>query len=234
MIKGSWHVLMLARQARSVWLAILGSSWFFAVGAVVLSEFAPLVNTVLAARQEVATLFLIIFSVSIAGGSIFVGKLQKGIVSARYVPASALVMAGFLIDLWIATSGFNVTHQGASITLFLASQGSWHIMFALVGVAFAGGMFIVPLYAVMQTHSAPEVRSRAIAANNIVSAALTVLLVGLVGVVAQLGVGVPGIIGALGFATLIVALIACYLLPGAIIKGLLRHIMALRAPTSCS
>jgi acyl-[acyl-carrier-protein]-phospholipid O-acyltransferase/long-chain-fatty-acid--[acyl-carrier-protein] ligase len=227
LIKGSWHVLKVARQSRGVWLAILGISWFFAVGAVILAEFAPLVSTVLAARQEVATLFLLVFSVSIAAGSLFVGKLQNGEVSARYVPASALALAVFLMDLWIATRGFNVAHRGASIGLFLASPGSWHILFALFGVSFAGGMFIVPLYAIMQTRSAPEVRSQTIAANNIVNAALTVLLVGIVGGLIELGVDVPGIIGTLGFSTLIVALIACYLLPETVIKTLIRRTLIL-------
>jgi acyl-[acyl-carrier-protein]-phospholipid O-acyltransferase/long-chain-fatty-acid--[acyl-carrier-protein] ligase len=227
LIKGSWHVLTLARQGRGVWLAILGISWFFAVGAVILSEFAPLVSTVLSARQEVATLFLLVFSVSIAAGSIFVGKLQNGEISARYVPVSALALAAFLIDLWIATRDFNVAHQGASVGLFLASPGSWHILFALFGISFAGGMFVVPLYAIMQTHSAAEVRSQTIAANNIVNAALTILLVGIVNGLIALGVDVPGIIGSLGFATLIVALVACYLLPETVIKGLIRRTLIL-------
>ena len=220
--KGTWHVLKLARQGRGVWLSILGISWFFAAGAVILSEFPPLVSSVLAARQDVATLFLLIFSVSIAAGSIVVGKLQKGEVSGRYAPASALAMAAFMIDLWLATRDYTPSHQGASIWQFFDSPGAYHIVIALVGVAFAGGMFIVPLYAILQTRSAPEVRSQTIAANNIVNAILTVVLVGIVAALIHFGVDVPGIIGTMGIATLIVALISCYLLPETVIKSLLR------------
>ncbi len=57
----TWHILKAARHGRGVWLSILGISWFFAVGAVLLAEFAPLVANVLHARQDVATLFLLIF-----------------------------------------------------------------------------------------------------------------------------------------------------------------------------
>jgi acyl-[acyl-carrier-protein]-phospholipid O-acyltransferase/long-chain-fatty-acid--[acyl-carrier-protein] ligase len=73
---------------------------------VLVSEFAPLVSGTLAARQDVATLFLIVFSLAIAAGSVCVNLLLKGEVSARWVPLSALGLAAGLIDLWIAASGF--------------------------------------------------------------------------------------------------------------------------------
>lgn len=227
LVKGTAAILRAAKGQRGVWLAILGISWFFAVGAVIMSEFAPLVSGVLAARQEVATLFLLIFSVSIALGSLLVNRLLKGEVSARFVPASALAMAGFLIWLWLATSGYDVAHQGADVPTFLASDGSWQIMAALAGIAFAGGMFIVPLYAILQTRSAPEARSQVIAANNVVNAALTVLVVLATAGLLALDFDVPGIIGALGFSTLVVALIACWLLPETVIKALVRGLLTL-------
>jgi acyl-[acyl-carrier-protein]-phospholipid O-acyltransferase/long-chain-fatty-acid--[acyl-carrier-protein] ligase len=175
--KGSWHVLKVAQQGRDVWLAIIGISWFFAVAAVVVTEFAPLVQTVLDAQQDVATLLLLVFSVSIALGSVAVGKILKGEVSARTVPWAALGMAAFLIDLWIATRNYDVVVESAHIKDFVASPGAWHIMLALAGLAFSGGLFIVPLYAILQTHSAPETRSQTIAANNIMNAVCSVVLI---------------------------------------------------------
>jgi acyl-[acyl-carrier-protein]-phospholipid O-acyltransferase / long-chain-fatty-acid--[acyl-carrier-protein] ligase len=220
--RGTSQILRAAKGERDVWLAIMGISWFFAVGAVIMSEFAPLVSGVLAARQEVATLFLLVFSVSIALGSLLVNRLLKGEVSARYVPASALALAGFLIYLWLATSGFDVQHQGANTTTFLASDGAWHIIAALAGIAFSGGMFIVPLYAILQTKSAPEARSQVIAANNVINAGLTVALVVITALLLGTGMSVPGLIGVLGFSTLLVALTACWLLPETVIKSLFR------------
>jgi acyl-[acyl-carrier-protein]-phospholipid O-acyltransferase / long-chain-fatty-acid--[acyl-carrier-protein] ligase len=220
--RGTSQILRAAKGERDVWLAIMGISWFFAVGAVIMSEFAPLVSGVLAARQEVATLFLLVFSVSIALGSLLVNRLLKGEVSARYVPASALALSGFLLYLWLATSGFDVQSQGAGTNIFLASDGAWHIIAALAGIAFSGGMFIVPLYAILQTKSAPEARSQVIAANNVINAGLTVALVAITAVLLGTGMSIPGLIGVLGFSTLIVALIACWLLPETVIKSLFR------------
>ncbi len=223
--RGTMHILKTARHGRGVWLSILGISWFFAAGAVLVSEFAPLVSGTLAARQEVATMFLVIFSVTIALGSLAVNKLLGGEVSARYVPISALGLALGLIDLWLSTSGFSVRTAGASFREFLATPGTLRILADLTVIAFSGGMFIVPLYAILQMYSLPEERSRIIAANNIVNAAVTVLVVLAITGLLSAGVDVPGLIGALGFASLIVALVSIWLLPETLFKSVIRGVL---------
>ena len=220
--KGTREILATAHHGRGVWLSILGISWFFAAGAVLVSEFAPLVSGALAAKQEVATLFLIVFSVTIALGSIAVNKLLKGEVSARYVPISALVLAGGLIDLWLSTSGFSVRTAGATIPQFVATPGAIRILIDLGVIAFAGGMFIVPLYAILQIASPPDERSQIIAANNIVNAGVTVLAVLAIGGLLASGIDVPGLIGVLGFATLAVAILSIWLLPDTLFKAVVR------------
>ena len=220
-------VLKAARHGRGVWLAILGISWFFAAGAVLVSEFAPLVSGTLTAQQEVATLFLVVFSVTLAIGSLIVNKLLKGEVSARYVPISALVLAGGLIDLSFSTSNFSVQTAGASIPQFMATPGALRILIDLAVTAFAGGMFIVPLYAILQVRSPAEERSRIIAANNIVNAGVTVLAVLAITGLLAAGIGVPGLIGALGGATLLVALASVWLLPETLFKSVVRATLKL-------
>ncbi len=226
-LRSTWQILKGAQNGRGVWLSILGISWFFAVGAVLLSEFAPLVNGVLHARQEVATLFLLIFSISVALGSLLVNRMLGGQVSARFVPVSALALAGFMIDLWLSTSAYVPGAEVVGIAQFVASPGSWHIMADLAGIAFAGGIFIVPLYAILQTHSPRDERSRTIAANNIVNALVTVCVVAVATFLLARGESVPGVIGVLGFATLTIAVISCWLLPETVIKAIVRGILRL-------
>jgi len=220
--RSTWDVVGAARRDRRLWLAILGISWFFSVGAVLLSEFAPLVSDVLGGRQSVATLFLLVFSVSVALGSVLVNTLLGGKVSARYVPAAALVLAGFLIDLWWSTHDHVRSPGTIGVGTFVAVPGNWRILIDLAGIAIAGGIFVVPLYAILQTGSPPAERSRIIAANNIVNAIVTVALVGIVSLAFGLGIGVPGVIGALGVLTLPVALVACGLTPETRFGRLLR------------
>src|SRR3546814_8508645 len=131
-----------------------------------------------------------------------VNRLLGGQVSARFVPVSALALAGFMIDLWLSTGSYAPMHSGAGIAEFVGSPGSWRIMVDLFGIAFSGGMFIVPLYAILQTHSPRQERSRTIAANNIVNAAVTVAVVAVVTAMLARGERVPGVIRALGCATL--------------------------------
>jgi acyl-[acyl-carrier-protein]-phospholipid O-acyltransferase/long-chain-fatty-acid--[acyl-carrier-protein] ligase len=225
--KGTADILRAAKHGRGVWLSILGISWFFAAGAVLVSEFAPLVSGTLAARQEVATLFLIVFSLTIALGSVAVNKLLRGEVSARYVPVSALFMALGMIDLWLSTRGFAVRTAGASVQQFVATPGAIRVLVDLAIIAFAGGMFIVPLYAILQLHSPPEERSRIIAANNIVNAGVTVLIVLAITGLLATGTDVPGLIGVLGFATLVVAFISIWLLPETLFKAVIRFVLKL-------
>jgi acyl-[acyl-carrier-protein]-phospholipid O-acyltransferase/long-chain-fatty-acid--[acyl-carrier-protein] ligase len=221
----TWEVLRTGHEGRGVWLSILGISWFFAIGAVLVGNFMSMVKNDLGGREEVVTLFLIIFSVAIALGSLLVNRLLRGEVSARYVPMSALVMAGFMILLWIAVKNFTIVTPEATILQFAATPGSTFIMIALAGMAAAGGMFMVPLYAILQTQSPPEERSRVIAANNIVNAAVMVGLVVVASVLLKIGVSVPAIIGVMGFATLAVALTSCLLLPETVIKQSIRAIL---------
>jgi acyl-[acyl-carrier-protein]-phospholipid O-acyltransferase/long-chain-fatty-acid--[acyl-carrier-protein] ligase len=224
---GTWRILHAARGRRGVWLAILGISWFFSVGAIILSEFAPLVKTTLGAGPALGTLFLLIFSLSVAAGSLIVNRLLGGEVSARYVPASALSLGVCLAALWLATRSFHIGSGGPSVAAFMASPGSWPILLSLAGTALSGGMFIVPLYAILQTHSDPAMRSQIIAANNIVNAAMTVLMVAIVTAFLARGASIPAIIGLLGFATLGVALISCWLLPEALLKAVVKRLLIL-------
>lgn len=226
-VSATRDVVREAMATKGVWLAILGISWFFAAGAVVVAQFVPLVAGPLAGTAAVATLFLVVFSIFVAIGSIVVSRLLKGEVSARYVPWSALGLAVSLIGLWLFSSSFNPSSLNASVGQFLSNPGSWPVLICLAGVALSGGMFVVPLYAILQTGTDAAIRSRTIAANNIVNAAVSVLVLGVVGALVALGTPVTGVIGTIGFATLAVAAISCWLLPEVLFKAAIRTLFKL-------
>lgn len=221
--RSTWSVLRAAHSGRDVWLCILGISWFFSVGAILLSNFGTIVSDRLNAAQAVSTLFLIIFSVGLALGSLVVNRMLKGRVSAKYVPISALVMSGAMIGLWLSIHAFKPSIPNADMTQFATSPGAWPILVELALLAVSGGMFIVPLYAILQTNSPEAERSRVIAANNIVNALVAVVVTVVVAVLLAKGVSLAGVIAVMGFSTLLVALISCYLLPETIIKQLIKR-----------
>jgi acyl-[acyl-carrier-protein]-phospholipid O-acyltransferase/long-chain-fatty-acid--[acyl-carrier-protein] ligase len=209
----TWRVLRTGHDSHEGWLAILGISWFFAVGAVISSELLPLVSATLGGNEHVVTLCLVIFSVAIAAGSMLVNRLLGGKASARFVPVSALAMGLFMIDLWLATRGFATAMPRTGIAAFLAMPGSWRILIDLAGVSMAGGMFVVPLYAILLEQSPPAARSRVIAANNIVNALVMVPVVLIATLLIGWGVTVPEVIGITGAATLPVALLSLRVRP---------------------
>lgn len=206
LVRGTMHIPRL-------YLAILSISFFWTIGAVLFIQFPPLVKNILHADKSVASLFLAIFSIGIAIGSVAVNRLLKGQVSARYSPASVIVMGVFVVAFyWVCRT------WGAAPETILLDAASWAstivgarplpydiggflehkevipLLACLLGIAISGGMFVVPLYAFLTTTVPKDQTARTVAANNIVNSGAMVggslLALGLsifgVGVVDQL------------------------------------------------
>lgn len=176
--KLDWHIvrasIRLVRDTMhnaEVYYAILAISFFWAIGTVLFVQFFPLAKNVIVASKEVASLFLVIFSVGVAIGSVLVNRLLKGEVSARYAPASVIVMGLFVVAFYAVCKLWQ-SHEPVdllSVREFIAWPMAEVLLLCLLGIAVAGGMFVVPLYAFLTTRVAPDRTSRTIAANNIVN-----------------------------------------------------------------
>ncbi|HEX6603523.1 MAG TPA: MFS transporter [Sphingomicrobium sp.] len=175
-IRASVKLVSATLHVRRLFLAVLAISFFWAMGAVLAAQFPPLVKNSLGSDQTVATVFLAVFSIGVAIGSVFVNWLLKGQVSAKFSPASAIGMGIFVLDLfrrvrtWPANGG-----ELHTIREFLALPNSWMVFVDLFGVAVAGGMFVVPLYAFLTITVPKSETARTIAANNIVNSGFMVL-----------------------------------------------------------
>ncbi|MEO7410294.1 MAG: MFS transporter [Sphingomicrobium sp.] len=196
--KIDWHIVRASVKLVSgtlhiprLFLAICAISFFWAMGAVLAAQFPPLVKNSLAADQNVATLFLSVFSVGVAIGSVAINRLLGGHVSAKYAPASALMMGLFVLDLYRRIRTWpGPAPELRGLTAFLDVPNSWLIVLDLLGVAIAGGMFVVPLYAFLTTTVARVETARTIAANNIVNAGAMVVATLLLTGAVMLGVTV--------------------------------------------
>jgi Major Facilitator Superfamily len=205
----SWRQVSDTMHVQRLFRAIMAISFFWAVGAVFAAQFPPLVKNILNADKTVATLFTSLFSIGIAIGSIVVNQLLKGQVSAKYSPISVIVMGLFVIDLWWSTQTW-VTVAGPPMDwrAFIAIGQADRIMFDLLGIAIAGGMFVVPLYAFLTTTVAPTETARTIAVLNIVTSAAMVLAALLLIVLAQLSIGVANSLLIVAAGSLVAAWIA--------------------------
>jgi len=164
------------RQFPRLFLAIVGISWFWLVGAIFLSEMPPFVKTILHGHEYIVTLFFTLFSIGIAIGSLICNWLAKGRVDIKLVLISALLMSVFIIDLCWGGWRFTPPTQGIIyLKAFLSSWPGLHLSLDILGIAIAGGIYIVPLYTRLQTDSDPAFRAQVIASNNIVNAIFMVL-----------------------------------------------------------
>lgn len=154
-----------------VFLAIMAISFFWTIGAVLFIQFPPLAKNVLTASPEVASLFLVIFSVGVAIGSVSVNALLKGTVSARYSPVSVIVMALFVVAFYLVCRAWTPAPGDMLMDVgqFMAQPLAIPLLVCLLGIAIAGGMFVVPLYAFLTTFVPKTQTARTIAANNIVN-----------------------------------------------------------------
>jgi hypothetical protein len=194
-----------AARQRVPFRAMLAISWFWLAGAIYLSQFPSYVRFVLGSEEAVVTLFLTVFSVGVGVGSLLCNRLLRGRVSARTVPWGALGIALFSIDLWAASPATAAVGDPGTLGAFLGSAGHWRNLADLFGIAVSGGVFIVPLYALLQTESDAERRARTIAGNNVINAAAMVLSALMTVALVAAGVSVPGLFLLTGLATLPVA-----------------------------
>jgi MFS family permease len=157
---------------KRVFLAIVAISFFWTIGTVLFIQFPPLAKNVLTASKEVASLFLVIFSIGVAIGSVSINALLKGKVSARYSPMSVIAMGGFVVIFYFVCQFWQPLEGGALLDAegFVQQRMAIPLMLALLGIAVAGGMFVVPLYAFLTTFVETSQAARTIAANNIVNA----------------------------------------------------------------
>jgi predicted MFS family arabinose efflux permease len=170
-IRASVRLVNATMHIPRLFLAICAISFFWTIGAVLIIEFPPLVKNVLTSDQQVASLFLGVFSVGVAIGSVAINRLLKGEVSARYAPGSVIAMGGFILLLYAVARSWIGDHPGQlyDITEFVRHPSALVLLVALLGVAVTGGMFVVPLYAFLTTTVGKDQTARTVAANNIVN-----------------------------------------------------------------
>jgi MFS family permease len=188
-LTASYRLVASTMHIRKLFLAILSISFFWMIGAVLFVQFPPLVKNVLTADKAVASLFLAVFSVGVAIGSVIINRLLKGEVSARYSPPAVIVMGGFVLAFYlIARSWVPDGRDLYDVMEFIAHPGAPALLGALLGVAIAGGVFVVPLYAFLTTTVSQGETARTVAANNIVNSGAMVI-----GSVCALGLSFIGV-----------------------------------------
>lgn len=200
------------RDIPVLWRSVLGVSWFWCLGAVLLSFLPTYVKDTLHEDAAGVTHFLLFFAIGVGAGSFLGIFLNGGRIRATYVPLAGLAMSGFLF-LWVIADRFAGSHLGLVLTVVTA------------GIGIAGGIYSVPLYALMQHRSPESQRGRVISANNIMNAIF--MVAGALGAVAISAITPKpaALLGVLGVANLAVSIYMVWLLPESVLQTLVRLVL---------
>ncbi|MFT4247815.1 MAG: MFS transporter [Pseudomonas sp.] len=202
----SLAIMRLTRRTPAVRNAILGVSWFWFIGTVLTAQLPSYAEINLGGRQELYVFALALFSIGTGTGSLLCEKLSGRTVEIGLVPLGAFGVSAFLLDLYFARPGHALL-AGLDIARFVHQAGSWRIMLDLVGIGVFTGLFVVPLFALIQSRTPKAELSRVIAGLNIQNS-LFIVVAALLGIAVQrfLGWSIPQVFLALAIANTLVAL----------------------------
>ena len=202
-VKSTIHLLRDLKSDRRIWIGGLITSWFWLVGAAALSLLPPLMKDLVGGTEGVITFALVVFTIGIAVGSMLAARASKMRPNLALVPLGALLMGVFSLDIGWTASGIVTPAQPVGPWDLLATAAGLRLAVDLLGLAIAGGLFIVPAFAAVQAWAPPDRRARVIAGVNVLNAAfMSFVAVALVGLQA-LGLSIGGQFAILGAGSLI-------------------------------
>lgn len=207
----TWDNISAARESRTVFLSILGISWFWFYGALLLAQLPLYSQQVLGGSEEVVTLLLVLFSMGVGVGSLLCERLSGHKVEIGLVPFGSIGLTVFAVDLYFATPA--PSSAAWSAAQFLQQPGAWRILIDMGVLGIFGGLFIVPLYALVQQRSRREVMSRVIGANSILNALFMVVAAGLGAAGLHFGLTIPQLLLITGLLNAVVAIYIYSLVP---------------------
>jgi len=174
-LKINWNIftetvrnLKFINENQTVLNSVLGISWFWFFGATFLVQIPSYSQNVLGGDENLMSALLALFIVGISAGSLLCEKLSGKQVEIGLVPFGAIGLTLFGLDLYFASP--DVPTAGITALEFITSGNNWRIIIDLLLIGTFGGFYIVPLYALVQSRSAPDHLSRVIAGLNILNA----------------------------------------------------------------
>ena len=212
-VSETWRNLKIAHENRTVFLSLLGISWLWFVGATFLSSFFNFAKDVLSANPDVVTVLLGTFSIGIGFGSLMCERLSKRRIEIGLVPLGSIGMSVFAIDLFFASHALPPAGHLLSVGEFLTMPANWRVLADLFLLAMFGGLYSVPLYALIQSRSQPSHRARIIAANNILNSLFMIVSALMAIALTSAGVSIPGLFLVTALLNIVVATYIYSLVP---------------------
>ena len=204
-LKPTWEIMKITRETKSIFLSVLGISWFWFLGAALLSMFPVYVKNVIGGNEHVVVFFLALFSIGVAVGNIICERLSQDGLELGLVPLGSFGMSLFILDLYFVGAPVSSGNM-ISVGDFISNSSNWRIIIDLIGLSIFSGFFTVPLYTFIQQYSPDAVRSRVIAGLNIINALFMVFSAVILAGFYAFQFSIPQIFGILAGMNLIIAI----------------------------
>jgi 1-acyl-sn-glycerol-3-phosphate acyltransferase len=198
------HVLTHTYANKTVFLAILGISWFWFYGAVILTEIPNYTRLYLGGSEAMVTVLFATFSIGISLGSLLCNHFSKLRLELGLVPFGSIGLSIFAFTLY-GFSPETIAQHDVSPLVLLQTAGTWGVVLSAFILGVFGGLYSVPLYVIMQQQSDVRFRSRVIAANNILNSVFVVLSAIFGICLIKLGLSIPQLFFALGVVNILVS-----------------------------
>ncbi|TIV37696.1 MAG: acyl-[ACP]--phospholipid O-acyltransferase [Mesorhizobium sp.] len=212
-LRSTWRQVADLRTDTRIWRAGLMTSWFWLVGAIVLSILPAMIKDSLGGNEIAVTAYLAVFAVSIAIGSAIAAWMSQGRMVLLPAPVGTALMALFGLHLAWTIGSMQPSPQAETLATFFAGPNTIRVAIDLAGMAIAAAFLVVPTFAAVQAWSPEARRARVVAAVSIVNAGFMTVGGILVAAIQAAGVSIAGILFGLVVANAIAAWLMLKFLP---------------------
>ena len=203
LFRSTWQLITYPVPNRPVFMSIIGISWFWFLGSVFLAQFPSFAKDIVGGDEQVSTLFLVVFTVGIGFGATFCNKLLGGRVSGKYVPASLVAISVFIVMLYLVSPSQAAGGALSGVGAFLSAGRSWLIILSMFLIAASGGLYSIPMYAMMQNLTPETHMARTIASLNIIDSLGMVIAAALMSAMIAAGMSINGVFLSMAFINLL-------------------------------
>lgn len=203
LFRSTWQLITYPVGNRPVFMSIIGISWFWFLGSVFLAQFPSFAKDIVGGDEQVSTLFLVVFTVGIGFGATFCNKLLGGRVSGKYVPGSLIAISVFIVMLYLVSPSQAAGGALSGVGAFLSSGRSWLIILSMFLIAASGGLYSIPMYAMMQNLTPETHMARTIASLNIIDSLGMVIAAALMSAMIAAGMSINSVFLSMAFINLL-------------------------------
>jgi acyl-[acyl-carrier-protein]-phospholipid O-acyltransferase/long-chain-fatty-acid--[acyl-carrier-protein] ligase len=200
--RSTWKLVSEIKADSRIWRASLMVSWFWLVGAIVMSVLPAIVKDSLGGEEFAVTAYLAVFAIAIAVGSALAAWLSKGRIVLLPAPVGTALVALFALDLAWTIAGSHAATPATTLSAFFAGDNTIRVAIDLAGLAIAGAFLVVPTFAAIQAWAPQTRRARVVAAVNVVNAAFMTAGGGIVAAIQVFGVSIAEVLAGLALLSL--------------------------------